>query len=320
MVAIVAVFVVYAVALVLLGGDEALDALRRAALPWLAGAFALEVLVTLVWPLIHRASLRAVGGDLSYREALQVSMSALTMSHSVPGGGAVGAAVAVDRMRRFGVPAPTATASVTLTGPLTLLTVAVIGASGISAAVVLGTLPTAVLIPTALTLVVLVGVMVAVLFGLRSPHAGERAISAVGRLHRRLRARSEEWRASWRSLTRHPPTPRELAVIIGWCTVKWIADIAALAMVFVALGVTPRLSMLLVGIGVGQILGAVPATPGAIGFVEGGMVGVFTTYGIPLGTATTVTVAYRIFETWLPTLAGAPVLLRVPARRSASES
>lgn len=310
----VATITVYTLALYFIGGDEAIDALRRASMLGLIGAFFFEVVVTLTWPLIHRASLRAMGGDLRYREALETSMSAFTMSHSVPGGGAVGAAVAVDRMTRFGVPGPMATASVGLTGPITMLTIAVIGASGVAAAVLVGDLSRVVMVPTVFTLLVLFAIIGAVLAGLRSPRLGEKTIRAAGRLHRRLRTRSEDWISSWRSLTEHPPTPRRLAVIVAWSTVKWTADIAALALVFVAVGEVPRVSMLLIGFGVGQILGAIPATPGAVGFVEGGMIGVFTAFGIPLGTATTVAILYRVVETWLPALAGAPVLLRVPAR------
>lgn len=61
------------------------------------------------------------------------------------------------------------------------------------------------------------------------------------------------------------------------------------------------------------MLGAIPISPGGVGLVEGGMVGAFTALDVGLGVATTVVLAYRILETWMPVVAGVPALLRRPA-------
>jgi uncharacterized protein (TIRG00374 family) len=310
LVGIVLVVVIYAVGGVVVGGRDALDAVMRAAPLPLVGAVLLQALVTLTWPLVHRASLRAVGEDVSYGQALQVSMSAFTVSHTVPGGGAVGAAVAVERLSRFGIPGPAATASAALTGPVSLTTIIGLGAAGIAGAVVAGELPTAALGLAVLALLVSVALVAAIVVGLRSPELGERAIDLIGRSSERLRPRAEGWRSSWRTVTEHAPSAAATAPIFGWAVAKWTADIASLALVFVALGQTPRLTVLLVGFGVSQVLAAVPATPGSVGVVEGGMVGAFAVLGIPTSTAVTVTLLYRVAEAWLPTLAGIPVLLR----------
>lgn len=104
----------------------------------------------------------------------------------------------------------------------------------------------------------------------------------------------------------------QLARIVGWALLKWSADIASLALVFVALGATPRISALLVGFGVTQLATAIPVTPGGVGFVEGGMVGAFVTLVYGAATAASVVVVYRVLATWLPVLAGVPLLLRQP--------
>jgi uncharacterized protein (TIRG00374 family) len=293
------------------GVGEALGELTGAAVLPLLGAAAAQALVTLLWPQVHRASVRAVGADVAYTSALNVSLSAFTLSHTMPGGGAVGAAVAINRLRSYGVTGPAAAASVSLTGLLSVTTVAGLGAAGIAAAVVSGDLPDGALWAALLALLVLVGIVAGIVAVLRSPSAGDRIVNAVGRLPK-LEDRVEEWRGSLRGVTEDPPSSGELARIVGWSALKWTADIVSLALVFVAFGQTPRLTILLVGFGVSQLAAAIPVTPGGVGFVEGGMVAAFVALGSPASFATTVVLTYRLFETWGPAIAGVPALLRPP--------
>jgi uncharacterized protein (TIRG00374 family) len=310
LVAVALVLAIYAAGFSFVGGQDALKAVTDAALLPLVGALLLQAAVLLIWPLVHRASLRAVGDDLRYPDALKVSMTAFTVSHMVPGGGAVGAAAAVERLNRFGVPGPTATASVSLTGPLTLTTIGALGAIGITVAVITGELPGVALALAIAGVVILLAISGGIVAALHSPGIGEAVIDRLGRLHRKLRERADRWKESWTAVSEDAPTGRNLARILGWSALKWTADIGSLALVFLAFGQTPRLSTLLVGFGVSQTLTAIPSTPGAVGIYESGMVGAFSALGIPLGVATTVTLAYRLFETWLPALAGIPVVLR----------
>lgn len=306
------VLVLYLGAGAILGGQDALEAIA-AARPWpLVAATALQGIVVLTWANVHRAGLRAVGGRIAYRQALQVSMSAFTVSHTVPGGGVVAAAVAVHRLRHFGVSAPTAAASSTLTAILSLLTIALLGAVGIARAVILDDLGRAVLVPTGAALSILTAIVVGILVALRSPATGDRIIDLLGRAHHRLRRHAEEWSDSWHAVTEHAPEPRDIARVVAWSGLKWSADIGSMALVFLAFDQPAALGMLLVAFGASQLLAAIPSTPGGTGLIEGGLIGVYAAFGVPLAIATTVTLVYRVIEAWLPTLAGVPVLLRVP--------
>ncbi len=302
------------------GFRDALTALDRAALWPLFGALLLQVVVTATWPLVHRASVAAVGEWLRYPQALHVSMSAFTVSHTVPGGGAVGAAVVVERLTGHGVPGPAAAASTTLTGPISLTTIASLGVVGLAGAVVTGELPEQWLFVGLALLVALLVVMTVIVLGLRSPALGDRVIGAIGRLHHRLARRTEGWRRSWHTVTGQEVSARQLGPVVAFSTLKWAADIGSLALVFVAFGHEPRLTVLLVGFGISQLGAAVPLTPGGVGFVEGGMVAAFTALGVTLPEATTVVLTYRVLESWLPTLAGIPVLLRAPGGTSPPSS
>lgn len=309
MISIALVVGTYAVGLIVVGGDDALDAFGAAALWPLLGAVGMQVLVVLTWPLMHRASLRAVGEELAYLKTLQVSMSAFTVSRTAPAGGPVGGALAVERLSRFGVPGPAATASVVLTGSIMMTTAAGLLAVGASVAAVAGDLPDGVLGIALLAVVVLLGLVVAVLAALRTPSLGERVIDRLARI-RRLRRAADGWRSSWAKVTEHAPTLRKSAVIFLWSLVKWSADIGSLTLIFVAVGQTPRPTVILVGFGTTQLLAAIPTTPGSIGVVEGGLVGAFTAMGMVSGVAVTIVILYRGVESWLPMAAGIPALLK----------
>lgn len=301
----------YAVGLVVVGGDEARRALVAASPLALLGALSLQVGVVLIWPRVHRASLVAVGEDVTYGQALNASMSAFTVSHTIPGGGAIGAAVAVDRFVAAGVAGPAATASATLTGSILLTTIAGFGSAGIAVTVVAGQLPPIALVLAVAGLLLLLSLVALIVVAIRSPTVGDRIIDTVARVPR-LAEHADAWKQSWRAVNEGPPTARTVAAIVVWSVAKWTADLASLALVFVAFDQPPRLSVLLVGFAAAQVLGAIPISPGGVGLVEGGMVGAFTALDIRVGVATTVVLAYRIFETWLPVVAGVPALLRRP--------
>jgi uncharacterized protein (TIRG00374 family) len=306
------VVAVYAVGLVVVGVDDAWGAVRAASMLPLAGALLLQVAVIVLWAKVYGASAAAVDGPMGTRDALRVSMPAFTLSHTLPGGGLTAHAVAVQRLTAQGLTGPSATAAVALASTISLTTIAGLGSAGIVTAFLAGDLPPLALVIALPALVALVVLVVTVIAVLHSPSAGDRAVGLLGRLHHRLRAHVDEWRGSLREVTEDPPTTRQLVPIAGWALGKWVADIASLALVFVALGTTPRISALLVGFGVTQVATAIPVTPGGVGFVEGGMVGAFATLGYPTALATSVVVVYRVIETWLPALAGVPVLVRQP--------
>jgi uncharacterized protein (TIRG00374 family) len=306
------VVALYAVGLVVVGVDEAFAAFTRASVGPLVGAFGLQVAVVLLWSRVYGASAAAVGDGVGTGAALTASMPAFTLSHTLPGGGWAGNAVAVQRLTAHGMTGPAAAAAVALGATISLTTIAALGAAGIVTAFLAGDLPTLAVLIALPALLFLLGLVATVIVALRSPRAGDRVVETIGRSHHRLGEKVDDWRDALRDVTEDPPSPRQLTNVAAWATLKWSADIASLALVFVALGATPRVSALLVGFGVTQLATAIPVTPGGVGFVEGGMVGAFATLGYSTSLATSVVVIYRVLATWLPVLAGVPVLLRQP--------
>ncbi len=308
--------VAYVVGLVVVGVGEALEDIGRAAAAPLVGALLLEIATIASLAMVHRCSASAVGHHVRYREALNVSMTAFTLTQAMPGGGAVAGAEVVRRWTRFGLAVPYATASLALTATLATTTIALLGAGGVAVSVLRGDLQGRVLTGSIVLLVVLIGLSILVLAVVRSPARGARLIRRLGKLHRSLGERAEGWVESLEHPDQHPPSPAALLRIVAWSALNWSADIAALWLVFIAFGQPVTIATLLVGFAASQLGAAIPVTPGGTGFVEGGMVAAFVAVGLSLSMASAVVVTYRVLATWLPMLAGLPALLRPPPVRN----
>jgi uncharacterized protein (TIRG00374 family) len=84
----------------------------------------------------------------------------------------------------------------------------------------------------------------------------------------------------------------------------WGFDIAVLWACFHAFGASPPKGVIVMAYFVGM-LGNVLPLPGGIGGVDGGMIGAFTVFGVPVQVTVVSVLAYRVFAFWLPTLPGA---------------
>ncbi len=86
---------------------------------------------------------------------------------------------------------------------------------------------------------------------------------------------------------------------------NWMLDYLVLVLALFAVGAEPRVSLVLLAFAGAAVLGMIPLTPGGLGFVEVGLVAMLTLAGIPGPDATLATLAYRLFQFWLPIPAGA---------------
>ena len=97
--------------------------------------------------------------------------------------------------------------------------------------------------------------------------------------------------------------------------VWWGFDIATLWACFHAFGASPPKGVIVMAYFVGMIGNVLPL-PGGIGGVDGGMIGAFSAFGVPVQTAIVSVLAYRAFAFWLPTLPGGVAYLQL--RRTVS--
>jgi uncharacterized protein (TIRG00374 family) len=93
-------------------------------------------------------------------------------------------------------------------------------------------------------------------------------------------------------------------------------DIAVLGFCFKAFGQSPDFGVLVFAYLIGQLGGLVPL-PGGIGGTEGGLIGVFAIYHVPVVQSAAAVLAYRALALWIPGVLGsiAFVELRKTLRR-----
>jgi uncharacterized membrane protein YbhN (UPF0104 family) len=92
---------------------------------------------------------------------------------------------------------------------------------------------------------------------------------------------------------------RVLAGSIGY----WAFDNAVLWATFRAFGLSPPLTIILMGYLIGQLGGLLPI-PGGIGGIDGGLIGTLIVYGAPAAGTAAAVLAYRVILFWLPLVVG----------------
>jgi uncharacterized membrane protein YbhN (UPF0104 family) len=91
-------------------------------------------------------------------------------------------------------------------------------------------------------------------------------------------------------------------------------DYLALLAALVAAGSRPKPSLVLLAYVAAVVLGSIPITPGGLGFVEAGLTATLILAGVPGAQATLATLAYRLVSYWFPIAAG-PVAYGLYRRR-----
>jgi uncharacterized protein (TIRG00374 family) len=236
-------------------------------------------------------------------------LSGNAVGRVVPGGGATATAFEVSMLRRAGVDRGEAAAGLaastglqlatTLALPLIALPAILAGAPvnhGLDTAAYLGVA----------VLVLLIAATVAI-FGSDKPlewvgRSVESVLNATVRRQRPIDDLSQELLAD-RDFIRATLGARWKAAILaaaGSTAFDYLALLAALR----AVGADPRPSLVVLAYTAGELLALVPFTPGGLGFVEAGLVGMLTLAGVPAADAVTATLLYRLVAYWLPIPAG----------------
>ena len=185
----------------MVGIDDALGAVMRASILPLIGVLLLQVAVVVLWGQVYRASAAAANGSLGLRDALRVSMPAFTLSHTLPGGGVTGNAVAIHRLSSQGRDGPSPAAAVTLAATISLSTIAGLDSAGILTAFLADDLQILALVITLPVLVALLALLTTVVAVLHSPSAG-----------------SGSWRRAWWARSSRSATPRPWPPRWSWPT------------------------------------------------------------------------------------------------------
>ncbi len=247
---------------------------------------------------------------LSWLAAATSQLASNAASRVFPGGPMVGGALYFRMLAGAGVKqgeAAAALAAYSLISYLVLFALPAVAAvfAAFAAPVPEGLVPVAV---ASLVLAVLIFVAAALAVRFNAPlrlaaRAADWALRRAGRLIGREWSAHPEAVLVQRDAIVDAIGPRWVKAL-GAATANWIFDYLTLVAALYAVGARPRLSLVLLAFASAAVLGMIPITPGGLGFVEAGLATLLTIAGVRAGDALVATLAYRLFQFWLPIPAG----------------
>ena len=252
-----------------------------------------------------QAALGDPGAHLSAGRLFRIQMSTRSLSSIVPGGSAASSALGYRLMTLSGVTGPDA--------GFALATV------GLGSAVVLNlilwiallvSIPIRGVNPLYGT-VAMIGVIVmlvcaALVFGLMD--GSGRAERVVRWIARRIHVNDDRAAAVLERIAERLEQllsdKQMLAKVAFWASLNWLLDAAALWVFLRAFNISMEFDALVIAFGIANLLAAIPVTPGGLGYVDTGYIGMLVGFGAAAGGAALGVAAYRFAQFFFPILLG----------------
>jgi uncharacterized membrane protein YbhN (UPF0104 family) len=280
---------------------------------WLAVAAALEVLSFFGYIALFQAVFVRGQSRIGWRASYQITMAGLAATRLFAAGGAGGIALTAWAVRRSGMePKIVACRMIAFMALLyaVYMGALVIGGVGLYLGVFAGPNPFALTIVPAIFGAVVIGIflMIALLPTDLDPLVkrwlrGGRLSRIAGHVVALPAAAASGVRTALSLVRSRDPN---LLGAIAW----WGFDISVLWACFHAFGGSPPAAVIVMSYFIGMLANTLPL-PGGIGGVDGGMIGAFSAFGVPVQLAVVAVLAYRVFAFWLPTLPGAVAYLQL---------
>lgn len=260
---------------------------------------------------LYRSTLVLSGTRLSYRSAVPVTMGGFTVSRIFPGGAATAAVFMSRGFTLLGADAAAATGSVVVAGTLGMLVLGAIVSFGSLGSLLRGDLSVAYTISVVTVTGLFAAATLLGLWALRSERVRAKLVGSIEPISARLLKRNPVAIGPFvDELVRSFPKSGLVSRPLAWSATNWLADIAALWLLFFGFSYHVHLGVIIVGYGVANLLTALPITPGGLGLVEAGLTGTYVAFGVTPHVAVVVVLSYRLISYWLPVIAGIPAYLR----------
>ena len=275
---------------------------------WLAAALMFTLASFGGYVMMFQGVFVRAGSRIDWRASYQITMAGLAATRLFAAGGAGGIALTAWALRRSGMSrrkvADKTLAFLILTYAVYMAALVVCGL-GLHYNLLPGPDPFAItVVPALFGLIV-----IALALGLsRVPPDLQRRLEGfarrggrLARIAQRLANAPAAFSAGMREALCHV---RERDPALLGAIAYWGCNVAVLWACFHAFGDPPPLAVIIMGYFVG-FLGNLLPLPGGIGGVDGGMIGAFAAFSVPLGLVVPAVLAYRILTFWLPTIPGA---------------
>lgn len=311
--------VIYFLVPALLNARKSLSLLGHISVLWLVAGIGFEAAALYAYARLTRTLTPPDGPDLW--TLFRIDMSTLAASHVLPGGTAPGTSLGYRLMTSAGMTGPDAGFAMATQGigSAVVLNVLLWLALVISIPIA-GTKPGYVVV--ALVSVLLLAFFAGIIYLLtKGEELAARVLRAAARPIPRLQPEKVEAvvrriGARIRLLGRDREMLRSA---IAWAAANWLLDAASLWAFVAAFGNYMNPVYLFVAYGVGNVLAAIPLTPGGVGLVEAAVPAALAGFGLrhPDGVAYLAVIGWRLVNFWLPIPIGAAmyVSLRVDRQR-----
>ncbi|MDQ3878968.1 MAG: YbhN family protein [Actinomycetota bacterium] len=281
----------------------------------LAAMFGCQLISNLAYGELVHTVLRSAEQSAPRHLVQRAMVAGTCVQRTVPWGSGVSLAVIVGALRRGGLDAPRATASVIASGmlssfvlalflPVTAIVAVLLGAGGGMVAGVIAV--AAVVIATALVARIaskrpaLLGAFIEKIFRPASRGPLKKVIKPQAFAAAVVKAVS--------GVDQLVSDRRALGRAFFWALLNWAADLGVLIAVSVALAPGISLPGLALAFVIGQLVAAVPITPGGVGIVEATVTAALIAQGAPPAAATVTVLGWRLISHWLPIMVGAVIL------------
>ncbi|HLI43223.1 MAG TPA: YbhN family protein [Acidimicrobiales bacterium] len=305
---------------------KSLHAIEQVNVALLVVAFLLEVAAQLAYARLTLVVLPP--GALSFSKVLRINMSALGVSHILPGGTAGGTGLGYRLMTTNGVKGTDVgfAAATQGIGSAVVLNVLLWSALVVSIPIELATghshhESAGLYIEIAAVGTVLLSLAAGLVYAFtRGQSWARRVLRALARrLPFLTEAATEQFVVRVNERLRALGSDRRLlARGVLWATANWLLDAACLWICLSAFHQVLDPVVLLVAYGVGNVLAAIPLTPGGLGPVEAATAFVLRGFGVPSAIALLAVLAWRLYNFWLPIPVGAASYVSLRVGRGAS--
>jgi uncharacterized protein (TIRG00374 family) len=280
---------------------------------WLACAAVLEVLSFCGYVALFRVVFVRGESRIGWRESYQITMAGLAATRLFASGGAGGIALTAWALRRSGMEARIVACR--MIAFMALLYAVYMGALvivglGLYLGIFAGPAPFAITVIPAIFGAGVIAIFLAVSL---LPEDADRLVAkwnSRGRLGRIAGFLATAPAAAASGVRTSIALVRSRDPYLLGAVAWWGFDIAVLWASFRAFGASPPIAVIIMSYFVGMIGNALPL-PGGIGGVDGGMIGAFSAFGVPVQISIVSVLAYRVFAFWVPTLPGAIAYLQL---------
>ncbi len=271
------------------------------------------------------ALVKLSNGSLSLIKGSVITLAGY--SFGMVAGGMVGSSAATYRwMQKEDVPPEAATLAGTIPALFNDIVLLFVSMVGLAHLLIVHQLTRLQGVSFAVILVVLVGLIALLIWGLRKRESLTLRAGKFGHWWAAIRKREyhpEKTEAGLNNLF----NAADMLVTGGWrgplfgAAIGVFFDMLTLYFLFIAAGYPIRFGVLLTGYGLPMLLGKMAFMfPGGVGIIESTMTGIYASLGLPDAVTIVVVLVYRILSFWLPLLLGFPLVLFLQHKNNGENS